>query len=255
MRLLRFYRSAIGKKVVVALSGGALYLFLIGHMLGNMWVYGGQDDIDSYSHHLRTFMEDFFGYGGFLWIARIGLLVALLLHVVTIVLLVRQNRKARPDKYRYKHRAARTIASMTMLISGPLILVYVVLHILQFTTGTVQPTTYEEGAVYANLWNAFQVWWIALIYIVMMFFICLHLYHGVWSMFQSLGINNQDRNKSLRMISTVSSIAIFVGFSSVPTMMWCDVLPPPTPRETVEQQVSQGPDQLLVQSEGGKNEP
>ena len=255
MRLLKFYRSSIGKKVVVALSGAVMFLFLVAHMLGNLKIYGGQADIDNYSHHLRTFMEDFFGYAGFLWVARVGLLAALILHVVTIVLLVRQNRKARPEGYRHKHRAARTLASMTMLLSGPLILVYVVLHILQFTTGTVQPTPYEAGAVYFNLWHAFQVWWIALIYIVMMALICLHLYHGLWSMFQSLGINNQDRNRGLRWFSTISSVAIFIGFASVPTLIWCDLLPPPSEEVMKEVHVSAGSEATLLVKEGDHHEP
>ena len=254
MRLLKFYQSSIGKKYVVAISGGGLFLFLIAHMLGNMWVYGGAAEIDSYSHHLRTFMEDFFGFGGFLWVARIGLLVFLIAHVVTIILLTRQNRKAKP-RYQHRHRSARTLASMTMMISGPLILIYVILHILQFTTGTVRPTSYEEGAVYSNLWHAFQVWWIALVYVVMMGFICLHLYHGVWSMFQSLGINNQDRNHSLRLISTISALVIFLGFSSVPTLIWSGVLPAPVAIESTHQTVIGQSDTLIAQTEGEQYEP
>ncbi|MDG2424600.1 MAG: succinate dehydrogenase cytochrome b subunit [Phycisphaerales bacterium] len=255
LRLLNFYRTSIGKKIVVALSGAAMFLFLIAHMLGNLKIYGGQGDIDSYSHHLRTFMEDFFGYAGFLWIARVGLLAAVLLHVVTIVLLAKQNRRARPEGYRHKHRSARSIASMTMMISGPLILLYIIFHILQFTTGTIQPTPFQEGAVYFNLWHAFQVWWIALIYIVMMGFICLHLYHGVWSMFQSLGINNQDRNIILRWFSTLSAFAIFLGFISVPTLIWCDLLPPPSEEVMKEYQVSIDEGSVLVVKEGGRHEP
>ena len=145
--------------------------------------------------------------------------------------------------------------SMTMMISGPLILIYVILHILQFTTGTVQPTSYEEGAVYSNLWHAFQVWWIALIYVVMMGFICLHLYHGVWSMFQSLGINNQDRNHSLRLISTISAVVIFLGFSSVPTLIWSGVLPAPKAVEATHQHVMGESENLIAQSEGEHHEP
>ncbi|MAT81442.1 MAG: succinate dehydrogenase [Phycisphaerae bacterium] len=251
MRILNFYRTSIGKKIVVALSGAAMFLFLIAHMLGNLKIYGGQADIDSYSHHLRTFMEDFFGYAGFLWIARVGLLAAVLLHVVTIILLVRQNRKARPEGYRHRHRSARTWASMTMMLSGPLILIYIVFHILQFTTGTIQPTPFQEGAVYFNLWHAFQVWWIALIYIVMMAFICLHLYHGVWSMFQSLGVNNQDRNRGLRWFSTVSAVVIFLGFTSVPALIWCDLLPPPSEEVMKEEHVSTDEgDSLIFKEEG-----
>ncbi|MCH2134388.1 MAG: succinate dehydrogenase cytochrome b subunit [Phycisphaerales bacterium] len=232
MRLLKFYQSSIGKKIVAAVTGAILFLFLVAHMLGNLKIYSGAEKIDAYSLHLRTFMEGFFGFGGFLWIARVVLLVAVVLHITSVVLLIRQNRQARPIRYRRKRRFATSIAALSMILTGPWILVYIVLHILQFTTGTLQPTPFKEtpqgiGAVYFNLWNAFQVWWIAALYVVSMAFICLHLYHGLWSMFQSVGWNNPDRNRNVRLFATISSIALFLGFSSVPVLVWADVVPPP----------------------------
>lgn len=236
MRLLRFYRSTIGKKMVVAVTGFILFAFLVLHMLGNLKIFSGAEKIDAYSLYLRTIGKGLFGWGGVLWIVRIVLLVALVLHVLTIILLARQNRAARPIRYRRRHRSAATIAGITMLLTGPIILVYVVLHILQFTTGTVQPTPFRItdagiGSVYWNLWHAFQVWWIAWAYIVVMAMICLHLKHGLWSMFQSLGLNNPDRNRGIRIFSTIAALVIFLGFSSVPLLVWTGVVPPP-PQQT-----------------------
>ncbi len=232
MRVLGFYRTAIGKKAVVAVTGVVLFLFLVLHMLGNLNIYSGAEKIDAYSLYLRQFAEGFFGFGGFLWIVRIVLLAAFLLHVWTIVLLVKQNKHGRPIHYRRKRRFAATLAGVTMMVTGPIILVYLVFHILQFTTGTWQPTPYKVtnsgiGSAYWNLWHAFQVWWIAWAYIAVMAMVCMHLKHGLWSMFQSIGLNNPDRNRSCRIFASVSAIAIFIGFASVPLLVWAGAVPPP----------------------------
>lgn len=243
MRLLAFYRSSLGKKIVAAVTGAIMFLFLIVHMLGNLNIYSGPAKIDAYSLYLRTFLEGFFGFGGFIWVVRVVLGTCLILHVLSIALLVRQNRKARPIRYRHKRRFASTFAAATMIITGPWILAYIVLHILQFTTGTIQPTPFKVtpegiGSVYYNLWNAFQVWWIAALYVISMAFICLHLYHGLWSMCQSVGWNNPDRNTAVRIFATVCSLGLFLGFASVPVLVWADVVPPP-PGEHMQELVDQ----------------
>lgn len=241
MRLLAFYQTSIGKKIVAAATGVILFLFLVGHMLGNLNIYGGPEKIDQYSLHLRTFMEGFLGFGGFLWIVRIILLVAVVLHIVSVFLLIKQNRRARGIRYRKRRRFVTSLAAVTMTLTGPWILIYIVLHILQFTTGTIQPTPFEEtpqglGSVYFNLWNAFQVWWISAVYVLTMAFIAMHLYHGLWSLAQSLGWNDQDRNRGLKVFATVSALTIFVGFSSVPILVWTGVVPPPpAPRHQATQ--------------------
>ena len=236
MRIAAFYRTSIGKKVVVAITGFILFAFLVLHMLGNLNIYSGAEKIDAYSLYLRQFGEGFFGFGGFLWIVRIVLLAALILHIWSIFLLVKQNHRGRPIHYKRKRRFAATIAGVTMMVTGPIILIYIVLHILQFTTGTIQPTPFKVtdagiGSVYWNVWTAFQVWWIAWAYIIVMAMICLHLKHGLWSMFQSLGLNNPDRNRNAHVFAFVGAFAIFIGFSSVPLLVWTGVVPPP-PEQT-----------------------
>lgn len=237
MRLLRFYQSAIGKKAVVAFTGAIMVGFLLLHAYGNLHVYFGAAEINDYSYWLRTFGEHLFGNGGFLWIVRVVVGGALVLHVLTIVLLIRQNRAARPIRYRKRSRRQRTIIGLTMLFSGLIILAFVILHILQFTTGTIQPTPFVEkdgmGVVYTNLYWAFQVWWIAACYIFVVAIVGVHVYHGAWSYFQTLGYNNPDRNNFFRATAAALAIGLFVSFASVPALFWADVLPPPAPQSAV----------------------
>lgn len=235
MSVFRLYKTAIGKKVVVAVSGVVLFLFLIAHMGGNLKVFAGAAAIDQYALHLRTLLEPIFGWAGVLWIMRVVLLVCLLAHIVTIFLLIKQNKRARPERYRHHHMQASTIASRLMQASGVVILVFIVLHILQFTTGNVQPApvlfTEQDGHmmadVYLNLHAAFSLWWVAWLYIFSMACICVHLYHGGWSFLQTLGLDNQDRNRGFRVWAWVLSFGLFIGFSSVPFCFWTGILPPP----------------------------
>ncbi len=235
MRVLSFYRTAVGKKVVVALTGVVLFLFLILHMAGNLKVFSGPGVIDEYALHLRTIMEPIFGWAGVLWITRVVLLVCVLAHIVTVFLLIKQNKRARPQRYRRHHLQASTIAARLMQASGAVILIFVVLHILQFTTGDVQPAPvlfseedgHEMAEVYRNLHAAFSLWWVAAIYIFVMACICVHLYHGGWSFLQTLGLDNQDRNRGFRIWAWLLSFGLFIGFSSVPFCFWTGLLPPP----------------------------
>ncbi|MDP7070609.1 MAG: succinate dehydrogenase cytochrome b subunit [Phycisphaerales bacterium] len=239
MRLLKFYQTAVGKKVVVAVTGVVLFLFLIAHMAGNFKVFAGPGVIDEYALHLRTMLEPIFGWAGVLWIMRAVLLACVLAHIITVALLIRQNRKARPHKYHRHHLQASTLAARLMQVSGAVILVFIVLHILQFTTGTVQPAPvlfHEEGGhmmaeVYRNLHAAFSLWWVAALYIFVMACICVHLYHGGWSFLQTLGADNQDRNRCFRIWAIVLALGLFIGFSSVPFCFWTGMLPPPAADE------------------------
>jgi len=235
MRVINFYRTAIGKKVVVAATGVVLFLFLILHMAGNLKVFFGPSAIDAYALHLRTLLEPILGWGGVLWIMRVVLLTCVLLHIVTVILLVHQNKRARPQKYRRHHTQASTLAAKGMQASGVVILVFIVLHILQFTTGNVQPApvlfSEQDGHlmadVYRNLHAAFSLWWVAWLYIFAMACICLHLYHGGWSFLQTLGLDNQDRNRGSRLWAWCLALGLFLGFSSVPFCFWTGILPPP----------------------------
>ena len=151
------------------------------------------------------------------------LIFAIVLHVVTIIQLVRRNRRAQPTRASMR-RNKSTLAAKWMAISGTLILVFVITHLAQFTFGWITPhasgtADFEVGKVYSNLWGAFNVWWVVAFYIFMMLMVCMHVYHGAWSMFQTLGLDAPDRNKILRGSAAGIAIVLFIGFSAVPISM------------------------------------
>lgn len=201
--VLSFLRSSIGLKVVMALSGVALFGFVLVHMLGNLQVYLGPTLLDEYGRSLRAI-----GHGGGLWVARIGLLVAAVAHVWSAYCLTRLNRKARPEGYRERENRESTLASRTMRWSGVVVLVFVVYHILHFTTGTVHPD-FVEGAVTRNFVIGLRVVWVAAFYMVATLLLGLHLYHGVWSMLQTLGLSH-PRYDALRKRAAAAFAAIVV---------------------------------------------
>ena len=230
-RLGQFYNTSVGKKLVVAVTGAIMYGFIIGHMLGNLKAFAGATALDQYAEMLRQIGEAFLGHGTFLWIARVVLIGAVVLHVVTVIQLVRRNRTAQPTRT-IRRRNASTIASRWMAISGTLILVFIVIHLAQFTLGWITPHApgtegFVTGAVYSNLWGAFNIWWVALFYILMMAMVCIHVYHGAWSMFQTLGLDTPDRNPLIRGSAAGMAILLFVGFSAVPVSMLTNALNPP----------------------------
>jgi succinate dehydrogenase / fumarate reductase cytochrome b subunit len=231
MRVLNFYSTNIGKKIVVALTGAIMLGFLLLHVYGNFHVYFGAAKINEYSLWLREMGSHLFGYGGMLWIIRVVVGGALILHVITVAQLIARNRAARPVKYRKTSRRKRIIIGSTMAFSGLFILFFLIFHILQFTTGTLQPTPFHEsngiGIVYINLSEAFDVWWIVLLYVSAVAMVGFHVYHGAWSFFQTLGWNNPDRNEMFRWTAALLGLGLFFGFASVPILFWSGALPAP----------------------------
>jgi len=229
MWIARFYQTSVGKKMVVAVTGVAMFLFLIGHMLGNLKAFAGAEAYDHYAHTLRVLFADFIGPYTFLWIARIGLLASLILHVVTVILLAKQNKAARPQKYAKPVSRASTFSSRFMMVSGLLLLAFVIFHILHFTTGTIAPTPFEYGKVYANITGAFKQWWLVAIYVLAMLVVGWHLFHGVWSFFHTLGLNNPDRGRFLKHFATASAVVLVVGFSILPVAILLGLTKPVPP--------------------------
>ncbi|NBW41638.1 succinate dehydrogenase [bacterium] len=231
MKLLKFYDSTVGKKVVVALSGVVLLGFVIGHVTGNLKAFlgygeGGQHKLDHYAEFLRTIGEDIFGYSGFLWLVRGFLLVCILLHVATIIQLRARNSKANPDRYQKSNYRASSVASRSMFWGGLLLFFFIIFHILHFTTGTLHDS-FVHGAVYANIYSAFQSTIITLFYAVSMGALGLHLYHGGWSLFQTLGVDNPDTNSAIRLGVRALAVFVVIGFVSVPVAIYLGFLPPP----------------------------
>ena len=206
--MLAFWRSTIGKKVVMAASGIILVGFVIGHLLGNLLVFRGPDAMNEYAALLKA-------NAALLWGVRSVLLFAVVLHIVAAVQLTRLDRAARPVRYARQHHQAATIASRSMRWGGLSLALFIVYHLLHFTTGTLHPT-FSHTNVYGNMIAAFSEWWIALIYVAAMVFLGLHLYHGVWSVGRTLGVAPRADESRKRRLATAVALVVWLGFTSIP---------------------------------------
>ncbi|MBX7138836.1 MAG: succinate dehydrogenase cytochrome b subunit [Oligoflexia bacterium] len=217
-----FYKTTVGKKIVVASTGVVLFLFVLGHMAGNLKAFmgfnaaSGRYKLDEYGEFLRTMGHEVMGNYTALWIVRVVLLLCLLLHLITIVQLQYQKQRARPIGYAKREYDCATYAARSMFLGGLLLLIFIVYHLLHLTTGTLHFRGFEEGAVYSNVVTAFNQPLIVAGYLVAMLILSMHLFHGVWSMFQTLGLDTPQRNKLLRTIAAAASVIIGLGFASVP---------------------------------------
>jgi succinate dehydrogenase / fumarate reductase cytochrome b subunit len=210
--------SIIGKKIVMALTGAILVLFVLAHMAGNLKMFEGSETINAYSRFLRTVGMPEFSNGQVLWLVRIVLLLSAILHVTAAYQLTRINQRARPVGYDTRKNIETSLGALTMRWGGVLLLVFIVFHLLHMTLGVVgfQPGQFEHLAVYQNALAAFSLWPVTVFYVLAMFALCLHLDHGIWSALQTLGWSTTRNTKTLKAISRIIAIAIFVGFSSVP---------------------------------------
>lgn len=213
-RLREFYGSMIGKKAVMGVTGLIGIGFVILHSVGNLLVFRGPDAINSYSHFLKS-------TGELLWGLRIVLIVAVTLHVIAAVQLTRQSRAARPLGYVKREPQAATVASRTMRWGGVLLLLFIVLHILHFTTGTIRPAGYFSNRdVYANVVTSFRVWWVALFYVVAMLALGLHLFHGAWSSVRSIGVSPESAAPLHHRISLALAVLIWAAFTAIPVAVF-----------------------------------
>lgn len=209
----RLWSSSVGKKILMAVSGLILYGFVVVHMVGNLKVYQGREAFNHYAEGLRTVGAPFFGYGQLLWIARIILLAALFVHLAAVFQLTRQSKAARQHGYKKFEGLEFSWASRTMLWGGLLLLAYIVYHLLHLTFGSVHPN-FIPGDAYNNFVVGFQQPPAALAYIVAMIPLGLHMYHGFWSMLQTLGANNPKYNKLRRPIAlTLSLLVVLLNIS------------------------------------------
>lgn len=209
-RAPNFWQSTNGKKVVMAITGAILFLFIIGHLLGNLLVFAGRARYNSYAVFLH--FDD-----TLLWIVRSILIISVVLHITATVQLALRNKRARPVGYSRKEAINSSYASRTMYWSGPIVLVFVIFHLLEFTAGTIHPgTTYIAGDVYHNVVTGFQVWWVSAWYIFAMILLGFHLRHGIWSAFQSLGANHPRHTPVLKRAALWIAILITAGYISIP---------------------------------------
>src|SRR5271168_3064316 len=209
-RAATFWQSTNGKKIVMAVTGAILFAFVIGHMLGNLQVFDGPERLNAYGHFLHSL-------GEILWAERIVLLTAVALHITATVQLALRNKKARPVGYSRKEAINSSYASRTMYWSGPIVLAFIIFHLLQFTAGYIHPESqFIEGDVYHNVVAGFQVWWVSVWYIVAVSLLGLHLRHGISSMFQSLGFNHPKHTPVLKSAAVAVAVVIVLGYISIP---------------------------------------
>jgi succinate dehydrogenase cytochrome b subunit len=207
-RPAQLWNSTVGKKIVMALTGAIGVGYLVAHVSGNLLVFAGPERINAYAALLKS-------NPGLLWTARTILIVAVLLHILAAYQLARRSQKSRPISYKRWRAVGSDFASRTMRWTGPLVGLFIVYHLLHFTLGTVHPS-FDERNVYHNIISGFQVWYVSAIYIIAMLGLSLHLYHGAWSMFESLGINHLKYNRLIRVLATVVTVVVVVGFISIP---------------------------------------
>ncbi len=205
-----FWASTIGKKVVMAVTGIMLIGFLLGHVTGNLLVFRGAQALNDYAATLKSL-------GALLWALRLGLLAAAALHVTAGIQLWKRAQAARPVKYGGRDPQVSTWASRTIRAGGVLLLVFIVFHVLHFTTGTIRPAgTFSHTDVYGNVIAGFRVWWVSLFYVVAMVALFYHLYHGAWSSMRTLGFTRPSANPLHRRVAIVLAVLLFIGFAVIP---------------------------------------
>ncbi|MBF0696889.1 MULTISPECIES: succinate dehydrogenase cytochrome b subunit [Actinomyces] len=220
-------------KRMMALSGIVFLLFVVFHAYGNLHYFEGEIAYDHYAHFLRELLVPILPHSGVLWILRVVLLLCLLAHAGSAFHLWHRNRKARgTDKYAVKKPGADYFASRyamnTMRWGGVILLLFIIWHILQFTTLHLTPGgEYVHGKAYANVYYGFQLWWVWLIYAVAMVALCLHVWHGVWSALQTLGAVRGNTIPFIRLIAFVVAFALFAAFMIVPTAVLFGLTPEP----------------------------
>jgi succinate dehydrogenase / fumarate reductase cytochrome b subunit len=225
--VLSLYRSSIGKKVIMAVTGLVGIGFVFFHMYGNLKAFEGPEYFNAYAEGLRELGAPIFGYSHLLWIARIVLLVAVVLHVWAAWSLYQESQRARSTKYVKHSTLQANPAALYIRFGGVVILIFLILHLMHFTWGIpgVHPD-FRPGDAYHNLVVGFQsyAYLPAIFYIVATIALGFHLYHGAWSMFQTLGLNNHLYTKPLRTLSLVLALVISVGFAAVPLAVMLGII-------------------------------
>lgn len=231
--ILNLIQSSVGKKYIMAVTGFALVLFVLVHLLGNLQIFLGPDILNAYAHHLQSLPLPI------LWGFRIGLALCAIVHVITAIALTIENRKARPELYEANDYVQASYASRTMPMTGAILLLFILFHLGHFTV-RVWPENYNVTIdpvplavhwpdmtpvhghaemvhdVYAMVISGFSVLWISIVYIVAMGLLALHLAHGVSSMFQSIGMRNHTWRMVLNCVATLYGWFVFLGYSSIP---------------------------------------
>jgi succinate dehydrogenase / fumarate reductase cytochrome b subunit len=221
--LVRLIRSSLGKKYLMAITGLGLFLFVIGHMLGNLQIFLGPEAINRYGHFLQTTPE-------ILWPARVGLLAFVFIHIASGLALTFENRQARGQQYEIKRVVDATYASRTMIWSGCVIFAFVAFHLAHYTLLIIHPEyrnlldAQGRHDIYRMMVLGFQNEAVSVFYVISIGLLCWHLSHGVGAMFQSLGLKNEVYTARIDGLSQIAAVIIFLGYVSIPISILAGVL-------------------------------
>lgn len=203
--LVHLTDSTVGKKAALAISGVVLFGFVIGHMAGNLQVFLGRDVFNHYAETIK-------GNAPLLWGTRIVLLVALVVHIATVVDLYKRSISARPTRYRVQKTIATSYAASAMKYSGPALFFYILFHLAHFTfPGLSLGGEFNAADAYGNFVNGFSVWWVTAIYVIANLALGLHLYHGSFSFLQSIGLEHQRYDRGVRGASRAFAFLVTAG--------------------------------------------
>ena len=221
----RASRSTITLKLLMAASGILFILYVLLHMYGNLKAFAGHDAYNEYAEHLRTLGEPMLPHSGFLWIMRVVLIVALVVHVYAALALWRRAAAARSNRYVMKKNLASSFSSRWMRWGGITILLFLVWHLLNFTIGKVNVAGGATNDPYNLLVDTFDTWWMTIIYLLAMVALGLHLHHGTWSAAQTLGLTNNARaRRNAKTLGWIFAVVIAGGFSLVPIFVLAGVI-------------------------------
>ncbi len=214
--------SSVGKKTIMAVSGLIMLGYLVVHMLGNLKIFFGAGEFNGYAHWLRTLGEPFLHHEWALWIVRVILVAAVVLHAVCAYQLSRRDIRARPTAYVHK-RPRASYATRTMRWGGTILGLFIVWHLLDLTTGTVHPG-FQAGHPYQNVVDTFSTWYGNTVYVVAMLALGLHVRHGFWSAAQTLGAGSAARDRALKTLANGLAAVLTAGFLSVPVAVMTGVV-------------------------------
>ncbi|MBA2586496.1 MAG: succinate dehydrogenase cytochrome b subunit [Chthoniobacterales bacterium] len=226
MNAAAFYRTSIGKKSIVAVTGLILVGFIIGHLIGNLQIFLGPDWVNGYAEHLREL-------GTLLWLIRGVLLVTVILHIYFTIRLAIENKRARPRNYARKVHVKASFASRHMVVSGLVVFAFIIFHLLHFTGRNFNPQfpllkndPLNHYDVYSMMVYGFQNVYVSIFYIVGLFLLTLHLTHGASSFLQSLGLNDKRLTPRLARGGRIFAWLIFIGYTSIPVAILCGLVQP-----------------------------
>ena len=223
---LTLYQTSIGKKVIMAVTGLVLFGYVLLHMYGNLHIFEGKQHLNDYAAWLREMGYPLLPHEGALWIVRVILLASVVGHIWSAWEVTKQDWAGRPKAYGQKKMIAASYAARTMRWGGIILVLFIIYHLLHLTTGTAYNGAFSKTDVYANVVNGFRIWWVSLFYIVAQVALGLHLYHGLWSMAQTLGWRSSVNNQLWRGFATVFAIVVAGGNISIPVAVLLGIVRP-----------------------------